>query len=90
MSGNGVLVHPDGKKYEGSFVKDKKEGYGVFSWEDGRQYDGMWANGKQNGPAKYISAQGDVRFGIWKDGKRVEWLTEDQYYNAIDQDHYHE
>lgn len=36
MNGNGVLVWKDGKKYEGQFVMDKREGKGTFTWADGR------------------------------------------------------
>ena len=46
MHGYGVLVWLDGKKYEGHFVNDKREGQGVFTWKDGRIYDGMWKEGK--------------------------------------------
>ena len=37
---------PDGRKYEGNYVDDKKEGHGTFHWPDGRKYDGQWENGK--------------------------------------------
>lgn len=36
MHGHGVLVWKDGKKYEGEFVNDKREGKGTFTWADGR------------------------------------------------------
>ena len=37
----------DGRKYDGEYIDDKKEGYGVFYWPDGRIYKGYWKNGKQ-------------------------------------------
>jgi len=40
MSGYGVLSWRDGKKYEGEFLNDKKEGSGKFSWPDGRIFVG--------------------------------------------------
>ena len=46
MHGFGEFVWPDGKKYIGNYVEDKKEGYGEFSWQDGKVYKGMWKNGK--------------------------------------------
>jgi hypothetical protein len=46
MEGEGVFTWPDGRKYVGSYVDDKKEGHGVFYWPDGRKYDGMWMDGK--------------------------------------------
>ena len=30
MEGTGVFTWPDGRKYEGDYVDDKKEGNGVF------------------------------------------------------------
>jgi hypothetical protein len=32
MEGEGVFKWPDGRKYEGEYVDDKKEGRGVFYW----------------------------------------------------------
>lgn len=46
MHGHGVLVWRDGKKYEGQFINDKREGRGIFKWKDGRVYDGEWKDGK--------------------------------------------
>jgi len=46
MHGNGTLRWSDGKKYEGEFRNDKREGHGVFTWRDGRVYDGQWKDGK--------------------------------------------
>ena len=40
MHGNGILTLKDGRKYEGEFINDKKEGHGIFTWTDGRKYDG--------------------------------------------------
>jgi hypothetical protein len=34
------LLQTDGRRYEGSYIDDKKEGYGVFYWPDGRMYKG--------------------------------------------------
>ena len=46
MHGYGILIWKDGKKYEGEFVNDKREGRGSFTWADGRQYIGEWKAGK--------------------------------------------
>ena len=35
MDGRGVFSWPDGRKYEGEYVKDLKEGVGRFVWPDG-------------------------------------------------------
>jgi hypothetical protein len=46
MHGRGNLSWKDGKKYEGDFLNDKREGHGTFKWADGRQYIGEWKAGK--------------------------------------------
>lgn len=40
MHGEGVFTWSDGKRYEGSYVGDKKQGFGCFYWPDGRVYKG--------------------------------------------------
>ena len=32
MHGKGILKWKDGKKYEGDFESDKREGYWTFTW----------------------------------------------------------
>ena len=46
MHGKGVFKWSDGRRYEGFYIDDKKEGHGVFEWPDGRKYIGNWQNGK--------------------------------------------
>ena len=46
MSGYGTFTWPDGRKYVGDFIADKKEGQGTFTWPDGRKYEGGWVDGK--------------------------------------------
>ena len=36
------MIWADGRKYEGQYVENRKQGQGVFSWPDGRKYDGEW------------------------------------------------
>lgn len=40
MDGKGEFRWPDGRKYTGYYVEDKKHGYGEFEWPDGRKYKG--------------------------------------------------
>jgi hypothetical protein len=61
MHGKGVFTWPDGRKYEGDYLDDKKEGFGVFYWPDGRMYKGQWANGKQHGEGHYKNSAGEVK-----------------------------
>lgn len=53
MNGHGVLTWPDGRRYEGAFEKDQREGLGTMIWPDGRKYVGPWHLGKQHGIADY-------------------------------------
>jgi hypothetical protein len=32
MHGHGIFTWSDGRKYEGAYIDDKKEGYGIFEW----------------------------------------------------------
>lgn len=74
MHGKGVYTWSDGRRYEGEYNNDKKEGYGIYTWADGRRYQGYWLNGKQHGKGKYISNEGVIKWGNWDDGKRINWI----------------
>lgn len=60
MHGHGTLMWKDGKRYDGEFANDKRDGKGVFVWQDGRQYNGEWKGGKQHGRGTYISNLFDI------------------------------
>ncbi|MFN9901019.1 MAG: membrane-binding protein, partial [bacterium] len=32
MHGQGVFSWPDGRRYEGEYLQDKKHGFGIYSW----------------------------------------------------------
>ena len=74
MHENGTFVWPDGRKYKGGYLNDKKNGYGEFFWPDGRYYKGEWRNGLYHGKGMFFT-NGAERFGEWKDGKRLRWIT---------------
>lgn len=40
MDGAGEFIWPDGRKYNGNYLEDKKHGFGEFEWPDGRKYKG--------------------------------------------------
>jgi hypothetical protein len=42
MHGKGIYTWKDGRKYEGEYKNDKKDGYGEYTWIDGRKYAGQW------------------------------------------------
>jgi hypothetical protein len=78
MDGYGVLKWRDGKKYEGNFVNDKREGQGTFMWADGRKYIGEWKAGKQHGIGTYISKDGVQRRGQWVNGRKQAWFGDEK------------
>ena len=78
MHGKGVFTWPDGRKYEGDYKNDHKEGQGKFEWPNGRIYEGEWKLGKMDGQGTYTSEKGKVRVGIWQDGKRISWVKENK------------
>ena len=70
MMGHGVFIWPDGRKYKGAYIDDKKEGYGVYYWPDGRIYEGMWKDGHQNGEGVLFDPNiNKKRKGLWKNGQ---------------------
>jgi len=44
--GYGVMVWPDGSKYEGAWSGNKANGYGKLAHADGDIYEGEWLNDK--------------------------------------------
>lgn len=44
----GIYTFTDGRKYIGTYVRDKKHGEGVYVYADGRAYVGNWENGEQD------------------------------------------
>lgn len=42
-NGKGLFLWPDGRKYDGEYKDDLKDGYGMFSSKDGNTYyKGQW------------------------------------------------
>ena len=46
MDGKGVHTWVDGRKYDGSYKSNKKNGHGTFTWANKDKYIGSWENGK--------------------------------------------
>ena len=40
MHGNGIYTYKDGRKYEGGYFQDKKQGRGIYTWPDGKKFNG--------------------------------------------------
>mmetsp|Transcript_20951 Transcript_20951/g.20033 ORF Transcript_20951/g.20033 Transcript_20951/m.20033 type:complete len:99 (+) Transcript_20951:771-1067(+) len=74
MNGKGVYAWADGRKYDGFYNDDLKEGYGVYTWPDGRKYDGYWLAGKQHGEGRFTNGKGKSRLGLWENGQKIRWI----------------
>jgi hypothetical protein len=64
-------TEPDGTKYVGEWVNDRKSGKGVQTRADGTVYTGDWANNAPNGHGKFIDPTGHEWEGEWKNGQPV-------------------
>lgn len=72
MHGYGEFYWPDGKKYFGYYVNDKKEGFGMFMWSDHpklKAYIGFWKDGKQHGVGIMVS-KNTIKYTLWKNGEK--------------------
>lgn len=77
MQGKGTFTWPDGRKYVGEYIEDRKEGFGIFTFKDGRIYEGEWLNGKQHGRGLF-KKKNISREGVWENGERVKWVEEEK------------
>ena len=46
MHGTGVMYWPNGRKYEGEFKDDMREGQGKLITEEGKVFNGAWSKGR--------------------------------------------
>ena len=77
MNGYGEYTQPDGRRYEGQFVDDFKQGEGTMYWPDGQVYKGNWLMNKQHGRGKLTMAdEGRILYGEWHNGQLLWYLDE--------------
>ena len=71
-----VIHYHNGDKYEGSILRNARDGYGVYICADKEkrsnyEYLGYWKNNLRDGPdGKCFFYSGDLYVGDWKQGKR--------------------
>lgn len=70
LNGYHTKAWPDGKSYQGNFLKGMRHGKGVIKYPDGAMYDGEWKDDLRDGYGKYIYADGTSFQGEWKRGCR--------------------
>jgi hypothetical protein len=73
--GRGTKAWPNGDRYEGGFVEDRKEGTGVYvfgrgPWA-GERYEGAFLGDRRHGHGTYRWATGDVYTGPWQADRAV-------------------
>jgi hypothetical protein len=52
-------------RYEGQWVKDKKDGYGIYTYVNSDRYEGQFSKGNMHGQGIFIFANGDQLVGKW-------------------------
>lgn len=79
-----IVIYPNGDKYEGEMMNDKKEGFGVYTWNNNKQYKGYWKNDVHHGQGimifpnnesfdcKWVNGQFE-KYGIYK------WSDKEKY-----------
>jgi len=67
--GHGVMIYPDGARYEGDFLLGKKHGQGIYALKTGSSYQGEWKYDKLFGEGTITFPDGARYTGTVKDGK---------------------
>jgi len=71
--GKGVKVWPNGDRYEGDFIEDRKEGFGSYSFGRGpwlgERYEGDWLADRREGYGVYRWPTGDIYRGPWHEDR---------------------
>jgi len=69
--GEGVKQWPNGDRYEGGFVNDRKQGVGRYAWGrgqwEGERYEGAYLLDRRHGFGVYRWPSGDVYAGPWSE-----------------------
>ncbi len=68
-SGKGLMVYPDGSRYEGYFLHNKPHGDGTFIYPNNDRYVGQFRNGLRNGTGRLYYASGGSAEGVWREGE---------------------
>ena len=62
----GLMIFPNGDKYEGEWMDGKQNGWGTRNYPDGRiMYVGYWKDGNYYGQGTKTLADGEKYVGEW-------------------------
>ena len=59
ISGDGVMVWSNGRRYSGIFSQGKRQGKGEMTFPNGDKFTGDWVNGRRSGHGLYLFANGN-------------------------------
>ncbi len=71
ISGEVRVEYFDGRRFEGTLIDGRKQGYGTHIWADGQKYSGVWKDDIQDGRGTFTFANGDVYEGDFVQGERT-------------------
>ena len=88
MAGEGVLVFPDGARYQGDIRDLKPTGQGHLHYPDQTQYQGQLHCGIRHGSGHLSYPNGDWYSGEWKDNLRdgygtMHWANTKEMYEGM-------
>lgn len=70
---SGTYYFLNGDRYEGNYLKDRREGTGTYYWASGDRYEGEWLNDKRNGYGVLYGSDSKVKMkGTWKNDEIVQ------------------
>lgn len=81
--GLGIIIYPDGSKYQGMTKNGKFEGKGRMIHANGDIYQGEWKDNKANGQGVFIDQEGSMYDGEWLNDMYHGKGTEQWNFNKI-------
>ena len=68
----GERSFPNGNKYVGEFVANKRHGQGTLTFADGGKYVGEWLDDSRHGQGVVFASDGSIIIqGIWENGRKL-------------------
>ena len=71
FSGIATGYYISGERYDGEYVREKRDGFGINVYPDGSCYKGEWKNDKKHGAGVFVHPGGIEEQQQWNDGELV-------------------
>ena len=81
MEGEGIFTWSNGKRYEGNYVNNQKNGFGKFI-NPPKIYEGFWEDGKPHGKGKITNGE-KTHYRIWNKGVIIKKDNESELLSLI-------